>query len=159
MVARKNRNTWVVLADGAQVRIVETNGAARWKEVTSWESSEAHRRSRGLTSDKMGRTFSSARGGPRHAFKPRTDAHTEAKKVFVHDVAQHIDTARKRGVFDAIVLVAPPVVLGQFRRALPRGTAAKVAREVKKDLTNTPLDALPEHLPGLLEPMTAARGR
>lgn len=160
MPKRSSKTTWVVVADGARARIIAAAaGDTRMREVAAWESPEAKKFNRDLVSDKRGRAQESAATGVRHTVEPRTDPHKKAKQTFVRDLVQRIDEAAKRGVFDALVLVAPPVVLGELRQSLPRAAAALVSREVKKDLTRTPLAALAKHLPGVLPPASAARGK
>ena len=160
MPKRNAKTTWVVVADGARARIITVaEGDVRMRELAAWESAEAKKPSRDLVSDRQGRTHESAGTGTRHAVEARIEPHRKAKQSFVRDLVRRIERATRQGAFDSLVLVAPPMVLGELRQSLSRPAAALVSREVKKDLTRTPLTALAKHLPGVLPPVNAARGR
>jgi protein required for attachment to host cells len=51
-----------------------------------------------------------------------------------------------RGDFDAIVLIAPPLVLGEMRRKLHKEVSERVVAEIPKTLTNRPLDEIEKAL-------------
>jgi protein required for attachment to host cells len=50
------------------------------------------------------------------------------------------------GSFDRLVLVAPPVTMGDLRALLPNKIKSAISAEVVADLTNTPVSELPGHL-------------
>ncbi|MGO4836270.1 host attachment protein, partial [Rhizobiaceae sp. 2RAB30] len=68
-----------------------------------------------------------------------TDWHTLAKERFAEEIAGQLYKLAHRGVFDEIILVAPPTVLGQMRKKLHKVVEDKVAGEVPKTLTNMPI--------------------
>ncbi|MBX6370313.1 MAG: host attachment protein [Rhodospirillales bacterium] len=138
---------WYLIADGARARIVHRQEfASGYETELELESAEARRPSRAIASDRPGRVGESA-SPTRHAMEPRQDPHEAAKKAFMREVAEAI--APFEGRFDRLVLVAPARVLGELRSALPAGVRAKVTEEIAKDLTNTPIGELGEHLPKL----------
>ena len=51
-----------------------------------------------------------------------------------------------RGDFERIVLVAPPVVLGEMRQKLHKEVTDKVSVEVPKTLTGHPVDQIEQIL-------------
>jgi len=161
----KHPKTLYVIADGAHARFVEkrtalaagesgirlTPGAAaelpaaRFDTVREIVAADAHRRSRDLGTDRPGRTFESATTA-RHAVEPRQDPHEASKRTFMHEVAAVLNEAGAGGEFNRLVLVASARVIGELRGALDGATGAKVAAELKKDLSKVPDADLADHL-------------
>lgn len=141
----KRRVTWFVLADGSRARFLtrRTEGPG-YEIVGNHESPEAHLASHQIMSDRPGRTQESGYSG-RHAIEPRQDAHQARKTSFVHSVADHLNAESARGVFDDLVIYAPPRALAELRASLDERTRQKIKAELPKDLTNLPLAELPEH--------------
>ena len=61
-----------------------------------------------------------------------------------------LEDGLNQGRFDGLVLVAPPRALGQLRDELSSFLRDKVSAELTKDLTQTPLHELPQHLGGIM---------
>lgn len=140
--------TWVLIADGAKARLArhESTGGGALIPVRDFDG--ANQPGRDLTSDRPGRTFDSA-GEGRHAMQPTTDPKRYEKRRFAHELAGFLDAAAKRGDFDQLILVAPPQALGDLRDELPKAVIGMLVGELAKDLTNTPLHDLPDHLAAL----------
>jgi protein required for attachment to host cells len=137
---------WVLIADGEHARVA-TPGAVegQFHTLLAFDSSTAHMRSRDLTSDGPGRSFES--GSPtRHAVTPKTDAHEEAKRRFVHEVARFAEERSRAGEFDRLVLVAPPHALHELRESLGKAVMGKVVGSLNKDLVKTKDHDLGAHL-------------
>jgi protein required for attachment to host cells len=75
-----------------------------------------------------------------------SDLHREQKRQFARWVAEAIEERQATKSFDRLVLVAPPVTMGDLRAALPDKVKAVIAAEVVSDLTKTPISELPAHL-------------
>jgi protein required for attachment to host cells len=75
----------------------------------------------------------------RHAEEPRSDPHRQAKSTFARTIADYLERADHEKKFDQIVLVAPPVTLGDLRAMLGKQVAKRVAGEIGKDLTESPI--------------------
>ncbi len=136
--------TWILIADGARAHVLENTGPN--KGVFAKDDlvfAGDHRPSRDVRHDRPGRTFESV-GTLRHAKQPPTDPHDKLKSEFAHTVAEALD--RHAGSFDRLILVAPPSALGAFRKALTPRVAAKVTKEVGKDLTHMPSTEVAAHL-------------
>ncbi len=75
-------------------------------------------------------------------------------------MAKVLDQDAQRGVFDRIVLVAPPKTLGALRATLKPRTRKMVIAAVGKDLTHVPVQGLTEHLRDVvpLNPRVPPRG-
>ena len=102
------------------------------------------RRAIELGTDRPGRSFDLV-GSGRHAMESPSDLHREQKRQFARRVAETIRARQATKSFDRLVLVAPPVTMGDLRAALDKVKAA-VAAEVVADLTNTPMSEIPAHL-------------
>jgi protein required for attachment to host cells len=143
----KNPIIWYVIADGARARIVHRQEyASGYTTELELQSTEAHRPSRAIRSDRPGRVGESA-SPARHAIEPRHDPHEEAKRAFAQEVAAALD--RIDGHFDQLVLVAPARILAELRAALSPPLREKLSGEVAKDLTKVPIGELGDHLPRL----------
>ena len=72
----------------------------------------------------------------------QTDWHRIAKERFADEIAERLYKMAHRGDYERIVLVAPPIVLGEMRQKLHKEVIQRVAAEVPKTLTGHPLDQI-----------------
>jgi len=63
-----------------------------------------------------------------------------------HHAIAALEVQWAKGVFDRIVLVAGPKMLGDLRHSLPKSLVGHVEGELHKDLVKTSLHDLPAHL-------------
>jgi protein required for attachment to host cells len=142
----KSTRSWIVIADGAQARVLENSGPG--KGLTALPAEEMQRAlppSRDIGTDRPGRTHD--RMGPgRHAMEPPTDPHREEKRRFATELAERLNTAAQQNSYDRLVLVAPAKTLGDLRKALSKEAAAKIDGELSKDLIKISDQDLPGHL-------------
>ncbi|MFA9551022.1 MAG: host attachment protein, partial [Hyphomicrobium sp.] len=61
-------------------------------------------------------------------------------------LAAYVEERLAENAFSRLVLVAPPVTLGDLRTALSKAVRERVSAELDNDLTNTPVEELPKHL-------------
>ena len=61
------------------------------------------------------------------------------KERFAVEIAEKLSLLALRDSFRKIVLVAPPLVLGELRKHFGKDIADRVAAEVPKTLTNHPV--------------------
>jgi protein required for attachment to host cells len=137
--------TWVVIADAARARVFETRGRGTGLTAIDGLALEADLPpNRELGTDRPGRSFESV-GGTRHAMEG-SNPNRELKRQFARRIVDAVEARQATKSFDRLVLVAPPVTMGDLRAALPARVKAVVAAEVVADLTNTPMRDLPAHL-------------
>ncbi len=142
----KATKTWILIADGARARVVVNEGPGKGlRAALDHEFAASHAPSRAWGSDKPGSAGDGGKGA-RHAVTPKIDYHEFAKERFAQEMAGMLDSAASQGVFDRLVLVAPPKVLGNLRGAMKNGARRKVTGELAKDLTHIPLRDLPGYL-------------
>ena len=143
---RKHKQLWVAITDGEHSRIVvpdRTAGSFRTREAV--DSVAAHKRAGELATDKPGRAFESS-GAARHAVAPKHDPHELAEERFEHFVADQLNKASAEGLFDELVLIAPPKAMPHIRERLDHGTAEKLIGALTKDLIKVSDHDLDTHL-------------
>lgn len=146
---RKPKRTWIVVADGARARFLiaaedgKTLVPARTADMVAPAS---RRRTSDLVSDQPGRSFSSSRGGMRHAFEAPHDHHKLEKHKFSAALAELLDGACLRKEFDRLILVAPRRSLGELRGLLSDRVRRCILQEIAKDLTGVTPSTLWRHL-------------
>lgn len=142
----KPTRSWIVIADGAQARILENHGPGKGLvPLPSEEMHKAPRPTREINTDRPGRSHD--RVGPgRHAMESPSDAHREEKRRFADLLGEHLNEAVLKHRYDRLILVAPPKMLGDLRQSLSKEAAAKIDGELTKDLTKVSDHDLPDHL-------------
>ncbi len=144
--------TWILIADGARARLLVNEGIGKGlKPALDQEFIGTRLPSREIASDRQGRTFDSA-GQGRHAMERPTDPHRYAKQSFAHEIAQILDSARKREAFDRLVVVAPPEALGDLRAEFSEPLRRMITAELQKDLTKAALSELASPLGKVMAP-------
>lgn len=142
----KAKTTWILVADGTHAFIALNQGPGQGIEKDL--EAEFHGQNvpeREIMSDAPGRSFDSG-GQGRHAMERPSDPQRINQQAFAREIAAHIDSGAERNVFDRLVLVAAPQMLGELRKCLSNGAKAKIAGELPKNLTQLPIHKLPDHL-------------
>ena len=144
-------NIWFVLADGAKARILQRKSSdpRHFEVVADEKSTEAQLHGHDLVADQAGRSYESATPS-RPAIEGKNDPHEAAKLHFERQVAELINRAAAQGLFDTLVLVAPPRVLGDMRQALSAQARERLILEEGKDLLGLPQQMLINRLAALL---------
>lgn len=138
---------WVLVADGEKALFLRNEGSAVSPELeVVREVHDENPPTREQGSDRPGR-FNDAGGAHRSAVA-ETDWHRIEKERFAGEIADRLYKMAHRGRFEQIVLVAPPVVLGQLRKELHKEVASRVAGEVPKTLTHHTVDGIRDNLAG-----------
>lgn len=159
-MAKRPVNTLIVVADGSRARFLRPEADKLVPAgLSDLVAPQSRQRPHTLASDGPGRSFSSARGGPRHALEPPQDYHKLEKHRFMTVVAAALDRAHARQEFDELVLVAPRRSLGELRDLLSAPVRRRIREEVPKDLTNEPASRLRQRLNAVLGPRIAAPAR
>ena len=141
----KKAKLWYVIADGGRARFVEQDDSGAFRTLSSFVSTELHKRSEELGLDRPGRVQESATP-TRHAVEPRRDLHAAAKEDFIRTVGAELAALEKEGRFDELVLVAPPGVIRDLKDSLSKPVSECVVKELQKDLTKVPDHDLTSHL-------------
>ncbi|HVY88558.1 MAG TPA: host attachment family protein [Hyphomonadaceae bacterium] len=132
-----DHNAWVMVGDGEKALFFRNEGDAIYPNlevVDVLEQDNPATRDQGT--DRPGRSFSSV-GAARSAMR-ETNWHKLEKHRFAKEIADALYQAAHRGRYSSLVLAAPPMIMGDLRKALHKEVADKVVGEVSKDLTNLP---------------------
>ncbi len=143
----KTPTTWILVADGARARVIESNGpGAPLSVVKTFGNDDGRTKTEDLMTDKPGRVGESAKPNQQHGYEPRTDAHEQAEIEFLTEVAVDVNSAALAGKFDRLAVVAPPQALGRLRNALDSHASQRIVAELNKDLTKFSDDDIRERV-------------
>jgi protein required for attachment to host cells len=87
--------------------------------------------------DKPGRVAASA--GTARSAMDETDWHQLGEERFAVDIANILYRLAHANQFEALVVIAPPKVLGNLRKAFHKEVVDRISGELPKDLTSHPL--------------------
>ncbi|UCI08987.1 host attachment protein [Mesorhizobium sp. B1-1-8] len=133
MSIKLKHGLWVVVADGEKALFLRNQGDVKFPKLeVVQEMEQENPATREQGSDKPGRQSNE---GPRSAVE-ETDWHRLGKERFADDIAERLYKLAHRGEFDALVLIAPPQVLGEMRQKLHKEVGDKIEAEIPKTLTN-----------------------
>lgn len=142
--------TWILVADSSRARCFRTpHRDEKLADTLVHDLNVPSTPSRDINSDRPGRTFDSG-GEGRHAQEPPTDPHRHAKFQFAQELAKLLENERNKGIFEKLVVIAPPQFLGDLRSTLSDNVRKCVVQEINKDLTMLPAHDLESHLRDLL---------
>ena len=141
--------TWVLVADGEKALILENHGDEKFPDLRVRRKEEQDNpKTIDQAANRPGRMDDSQ--GNRSAFQD-TDWHELAKERFAKDLADLLYDRAHKGMFERIVLVAAPNVLGELRNSIHKVVADKVVAEIPKTLTTQPLDQIEKHVAEAME--------
>ena len=146
----KKTVTWVLIADGAQARVLENTGPGKGlNQVDGRDLAQDAIQARDIMADRPGRSHSS-NGSARSGMEPKTDPVAYRETQFVKSLADMLDRQQQNGAYDRLIIAAAPIALGDIRKAMSAGVKKTVVAELDKDLTNLPTQQLNKHLDGIL---------
>lgn len=134
----KPMRTWILIADGAEGRILADRGAGNDPvAIDGLVFHGDHSATRDVVSDRAGRNFGT-RGPRRSAISSHSDPHRELKRAFARRLAEELARGLQDGAFDRLIIVASPITLGDLRAAISAAVREKVNAEIAHDLTKMP---------------------
>jgi protein required for attachment to host cells len=136
-IALKN-GLWLMVADGEKALFMKNEGNTvhpNFEVVREVEQENPPTREQGA--DRPGR-YSDGPSAHRSAVDD-TDWHRIGKVRFADELADRLYKMAHRGDFKEILLVAPPLVLGELRKKLHPKVSERVVGEIPKTLTNHPV--------------------
>src|SRR3954469_364542 len=115
----KPTRTWILVADGGGARILEALGKGHGLHAISGSESRAENApSHELGRERPGRVHESV-GTTRHAIEPRRDPHKALETLFADQLATMLGKYAAARAFDRLVILAPPAMLVDLRKAMP----------------------------------------
>lgn len=142
---RLAHDIWVLVADGEKALFLKNEGDAEYPDLrVVREMHDDNPPTREQGTDKPGRMDD---GGPMNkSAVAETDWHRIEKERFADEIAERLYKMAHRGRFEHIVLVAPPLVLGEMRKKLHKEVEQRVSGEVAKTLTNHTISDIEKNL-------------
>lgn len=128
----------VVVGDGEKALFLRNKGGPQdirleVENILGHENPATHEQG----TDKPGRAFASA-GTARSAME-ETDWHQLGEDRFAADIADTLYRLAHANKFEALVVVAPPRVLGTLRKAFHKEVVDRITGELPKSLTSHPI--------------------
>lgn len=135
---RVAHNAFVVVADGRKMLFLRNEGDADFPNLVV-EKKEVHANPahRDQASDAAGRSSNSVdrRGGS----VEEADFHQLEEDRFAAEVAELLKDRALRNDYNALIVIAPPTVLGELRKQYHKEVEGRLTGEIAKDLTGHPV--------------------
>ncbi len=142
-----DHDAWVMVGDGQKALFFRNEGDSTYPNLEIVDVlHHDNPRTGEQGSDRPGRTHSSV-GAARSAMQ-ETNWHKLEKHRFAKDIANALYSAAHSGRYDKLVIAAPPMIMGDLRKAMHKEVSDKVVAEVSKDLTNLPPHEIEKILAG-----------
>jgi protein required for attachment to host cells len=136
--------TLIVVADGGGVRaFAENQRHGSLKALADW--TEAAPRSERHASTAYGGTAISRHSSARHSVSDASPA-VAAERRFLTRLGARIEREAQAGLFNQLVLIAPPKALGTLRAALGKAASARIEATEPHDRIDEPVDLLRQRL-------------
>lgn len=131
---RLSHDTRILVTDGGRATVFRNAGQAGRPSLEPLKTyGHENLPTRDLGTDKPSRVMESV--GTRRSAAEQTDLHQQAEDRFVQQIAADMEKDLKAGEFRELVVVAPPVALGVYRKAASAVLAKATLMEINKDLT------------------------
>ncbi|MBO0346748.1 host attachment protein [Roseibium limicola] len=132
-----DHDAWVFIGDGEKALVFRNEGDKDYPnlQVIRHVQSDNPKTSEQGT-DAPGRFNDGP--GPQRSAAETTDWHTLEKHRFAKDMADMLYKAAHRGDFKKLVVAAPPMILGDLRKAFHKEVKSRIVAEVDKELTGHP---------------------
>ena len=135
---------WIVVVGRRVVRIfIKPDGHL---ELIGEAVPEQLLQDKDLSNHMQGRTFIAGKATQRHKLQPSADIEHKKRLSFAGDIALWLGDALRADVFDRLVLIAGPKMLGEMRKCLDRSVQNRIMAEIDKNLTKLNEEALYEEL-------------
>lgn len=143
------RHARILVTDGARAIVLRNEGDALQPELKAVRAyAQDNPPSRNLGSDKPGRTNDSF--GNRSAMEI-PDWHRIAEDRFVASIAADMDRDLRAGDYETLIVAAPPVALGEYRKVVSPAVSKVTVMELDKDLTRHNSAEIAKHVVRALE--------
>ncbi|WP_421694480.1 host attachment protein [Aestuariivirga sp.] len=131
---RLNHNARVLVTDGGRATVFRNAGQIGHPDLQPFKSyHQDNAYNRDLATDKPSRVMESV--GQRRSSAEQPDYHQQAEDRFVVEIAADMERDLAAGEFSELIVVAPPVALGVYRKAAPQKLQQATVFELNKDLT------------------------
>jgi len=134
---------WVIVADGEKALFLHNKGDHDYPHLEVFrEEEQDNPPNREQAANRRGR-FNDGPGAHRSAVED-TDWHQLGKERFAKDISETLYAYAHKNKFDKLVIVAPPMVLGEMRKELHQEVQDRIVADIDKTLTNHPIYEIEE---------------
>jgi protein required for attachment to host cells len=131
-------NALILVGDGQKALFLRNKGHAQHvKLVVEQVLERDNPPTREQGTDRPGR--SSASVGVARSAMEETDWHHIAEERFADELADALYRHAQADLYEKLVIIAPPKILGNLRKALHAEVTARVTAEIPKELTSHPV--------------------
>jgi len=131
---RLSHNARVLVTDGGRAIVFRNAGQVGKPDLRQFKVyAQDTPPSRELGTDRPATVNESV--GARRSASEQTDYHQQAEDRFVQEIAADMEADLKAGEFAELIVVAPPVALGVYRKAASQKLQQATLMEINKDLT------------------------
>lgn len=139
--------TWVVVAHRCGARILERRGVrAELRQIATMSYPEGRLRNRDIDADKRGQSYYSASSGFRHSLDSEQAPRERKLESFLKELSEFLSSGQQRGLYDHLVLIAEPHVLGRLKGALNDQCLRRITVTIAKDLARATERELVDYL-------------
>jgi len=140
-------NTMVIVTDSVRARCFEAGTKpAAWNEVACLVNPDGRALGRDAPTERLPRTNESA-GPARHAIEPHTTLSGKSIDAFARTIGDTLESERRAGRFERLVLVAAPHLLGVLRARFGKPLRECIVGELKLDIAGLTADEIHARLP------------
>jgi protein required for attachment to host cells len=134
-------NGFVVVVDGEKMLLLRNQGDSEFPHlVLVAEDEQQSLSNRELRRDMPGRSFASV--GPGRSSYDESDSRQVGEDRFAAETADMLNRRALENEFESLIVVAPPRTLGELRKSYHAELERRLAGEVPKNLTNTPVSEI-----------------
>lgn len=147
---RLNHNARVLVTDGGRATVFRNAGQAGRPDLQAFKSyHQDNPPNREQATDKPSRVMESV--GQHRSSAEQPDYHQQTEDRFIRTIAADMEADLTAGEFSELVVVAPPVALGVYRKAASPHLAKATLMEINKDLTKHAAPAIADIVVKALE--------
>jgi protein required for attachment to host cells len=134
-------NGLVLVGDGQKALFLRNRGSAqRIDLVVERILEQENPATREQGTDRPGRSIASV-GVARSAME-EADWHHLAKERFANEIAKALYHHAHANLFERLIIIAPPRILGKLRKAFHPEVLERIAAEITKELTSHPVSEI-----------------
>jgi protein required for attachment to host cells len=134
-------NGLVLVGDGQKALFLRNRGSAqRIDLVVERILEQENPATREQGTDRPGRSIASV-GVARSAME-EADWHHLAKERFANEIAKALYHHAHANLFERLIIIAPPRILGKLRKAFHPEVLERIAAEIPKELTSHPVSEI-----------------
>jgi protein required for attachment to host cells len=135
------RNSLILVGDGQKALFLRNRGSAqRINLVVERILEQENPATREQGTDRPGRSIASV-GVARSAME-EADWHHIAKERFANEIAKALYHHAHANLFERLIIIAPPKILGKLRKAFHPEVLERIAAEIPKELTSHPVSEI-----------------